>query len=962
MKKVIKYFAILILLLLVAIVSIPFIFKGKIVELTKEQINNNVNAKVDFGDFDLTVFHSFPDLTFYIKDVSVVGVDTFASDTLMYVGKLSLDIDLMSVFGDNIKIKSIAVDNPLVNAIVLKNGKANWDIVPEDSSATEEDTTAEEESGGFSMALKSFKINNADIFYTDYESDMISEIKGLNFELGGDFTASTTDLNINSAISELNFKYEGVNYLKKAVVKFTAKIFADLDKSVYKFEDNKLVVNDLPLTMEGEVEMPADDIKMNLKLGAKGSFKKLLSLVPAVYLEGYENIKVNGDFDFSTVLNGIYNDSLMPAFDMNLLVKNGSVKYPDLPEDLKNIAIDLNINNKDGSDLNKTVVNLKKFHTEIAGNPIDAKLVTSNVMTDPYIDAYLKAHLDLATLKKAIPLDSTDLTGIIDADVAMKGAMSAVENEKYEDFEASGNLSIKDMVYKTEGDPLATEIKTMDFAFAPQSLNLKDFYAVIGKSDFKANGKIFNFLQYYFKDSLLKGEFNFSSDLIDVNQWLTGEETDESQLETADVDTTASEPMELIEVPKNIDFTLNTDIKKMYYDKMKIEYIKGVLVVRDGTVELKNLTMNVLGGTLRMNGKYSTKDINNPFASYKLTIKGLDINKTYYAFETLQKVAPILKNSYGKMSGTFEISTVLNNDMTPKMETMNGLGNIQTKNLEIKDAGIFKFMNAFFKTDKFKELKPKDTNLTIKIENGKITFVPFDVKVGNMNAHLKGEQYVDGGLNYEIDWTAPKGALGNEAVNVLNGLASDLSKKGINVELGNTVSFKTLVLGTVEKPKYKVALGDETSSVVDDVKQQVEDKVKEELDKKKQEAIKKAKEEAARLLAEANKRAKQIRDEAHKQAEKIRAEGKRAAQQIRDEAKRQGDKLIKEAKNPVAKQAAKVSAKKLREEADKKAAKVEKEANDKADKLEKEADAKAKKIVDDAKKKGDELIRKAENS
>jgi hypothetical protein len=962
MKKVIKYFLILIIVLILIVVSIPFIFKGKIIDLTKEQINDNVNAKVDFGEFDLTVFHSFPDLTLYIKDVSVVGVDTFAQDTLMYFGKLSLDIDLMSVFGDNIKIKSISVDNPIINAIVLKNGKANWDIVPEDTTASEEDTTSQEESGGFSLVLKSFKINNADISYTDYESDMSTSIKDFNFELSGDFTESTTDLNLNSTISELNFEYDGIKYLKKAIAKFKAQIFADLDKSIYKFKDNQLIINDLPLTMEGQVEMPTDDIKMNLKLGAKGSFKKLLSLVPAVYLEGYENIKVNGNFNFETELKGVYNDSLMPAFDINLIVKNGSVKYPDLPEDLKNIAVDLNVYNKDSADLNKVVVNLRKFHTDIAGNPIDAKLVSTNVMVDPYIDAYLKTHLDLATLKKAIPLDSTDLTGIIDADVKMKGAMSSVENEKYEDFEAAGNLSIKDMIYKTTDDPVPVEIKNMDFTFAPAFLNLKDFYAVIGKSDFKANGKIFNFLQYYFRDSLLKGEFNFSSNLIDVNQWLTGEETNESELETTQVDTAASEPMELIKVPENIDFTLNTNIKKMYYDKLKIENIRGILIVKDGTVELKNLAMNVLGGTLSMNGQYSTKDINNPFASYLLNISGLDINKTYYAFETLQKVAPILKNSYGNMSGTLEISMVLNDDMSPKMKTMNGLGNIRTKNLVIKEAGIFKFMNSFFKTDKFKELKPKDTNLTIKIENGKISFSPFDFKVGNMKAHLQGEQYVDGGLNYQIDWTLPKNALGGDAVNVLNGLMSDLSSKGVNADFGNTISFKTLVLGTLEKPKYKVDMGDETKNVVDNVKQQVEDKVKEEIDKKKQEAIKKAKEEAAKLLEEANKKAKQIRDEAHKQAEKIRAEGKRTAQQIRDEAKRQGDKLIRDAKNPIAKQAAKATAKKLKEEADKKAAKVEKEANDKANKLEKEADKKAKKIVDEAKQQGDELIRKAENS
>ncbi len=960
MKKIIRFFIYLIILLLIIIVSIPYLFKGKIVEMTKEEINKSVNAKVDFGDFDLTVFHSFPNLTFYIKDVSVVGVDTFSADTLMYVGKLALDMDLMSVFGDQIKIKSVSVDNPVINAIVLKDGKANWDIVPEDTAAVEEEETEEAGESSFALALKSFTINNAVIVYDDADLGVYKKIEGMDFAMSGDFTESTTDLDMTMHIKSLDFKYDGIQYLKKAVLDFKALISADLEKSVYTFKDNELIVNDLPLKFDGKIEMPADDIIMDIKLGAKGNFKKLLSLVPGVFLEGYENVKVKGDFDFEASMKGTYNDSLMPAYDVKLLVNNGYVKYPDLPEDITGIAVDLDIYNKDSADLNKTIVDLKKFHMDIAGNPVDAKLVTSNVMVDPYIDAYLKTHLDLASLKKAIPLDSTDLTGIIDADVALKGKTSSLENEKYDEFDASGSLKIADLVYKTSEDPVPMEIKTMTFEFAPQYLYLKEFVANAGQTDISANGKILNFMQYYFKDSLLKGEFSLYSNVIDVNQWLTGEETVEGDTATAATEDTAA--LEVIEVPKNIDFTLNADIKKLFYDKMVINNIKGKVKICCGAVKMENLSLDMLGGKVIMTGEYNTSDIVNPFVSYSLNINGLDIHQTYLAFETLKKVAPVMKNSFGKMSGTLELSMNLLQDMSPKMETMNGFGNIRTKDLVIKEAGIFKFMNSFFKTDKFKELRPENTNLSIKIENGKIILSPFDMKVGNMNAHLKGEQYVDGKMNYEIDWTMPREALGSVGVNALNDLASSLSKNGIKLGDTKTLSFKTLVLGTVDKPEYKVALGDQTSSVVDDVKQQVEDKVKEEIDKKKQEAINKAKEEAAKLLAEANKRAKQIRDEAHKQAEKIRAEGRNAAKKIREEAKKQGDELIKNAKNPVAKKAAEVTAEKMRKEADKKATRVEKEANAKADKLEKEADAKAKKIVDDAKKKGDELIRKAENS
>ena len=63
-KKILKWSGIVFLLLLITLISLPFIFKDKLVEVFKTEMNNSVNAKVDFGDFDLTLFSSFPYFSF----------------------------------------------------------------------------------------------------------------------------------------------------------------------------------------------------------------------------------------------------------------------------------------------------------------------------------------------------------------------------------------------------------------------------------------------------------------------------------------------------------------------------------------------------------------------------------------------------------------------------------------------------------------------------------------------------------------------------------------------------------------------------------------------------------------------------------------------------------------------------------------------------------------------------------
>jgi predicted solute-binding protein len=82
LKRIFKYTGISLLVIIVLLILAPFIFKDKIVAIVKEQANNNLNAKVDFGEFDLSIFSSFPDFRFKINNVSVIGVDAFAGDTL----------------------------------------------------------------------------------------------------------------------------------------------------------------------------------------------------------------------------------------------------------------------------------------------------------------------------------------------------------------------------------------------------------------------------------------------------------------------------------------------------------------------------------------------------------------------------------------------------------------------------------------------------------------------------------------------------------------------------------------------------------------------------------------------------------------------------------------------------------------------------------------------------------------
>ncbi len=177
--KAIKIVLFIILFLIILLVVTPFLFKGKIISLVKEQANKQLNARLNFDDnIDLSLIKSFPNFSLGIHNLSLCGINEFEGDTLFSASAVSVTLDLVSVIsGDQIRVRSIILDQPRINAIVLANGKANWDIMKQDSTAGAATGT---EPSKFNVKLKKFMVNDGYLVYDDKEGNMYSKLEHMN--------------------------------------------------------------------------------------------------------------------------------------------------------------------------------------------------------------------------------------------------------------------------------------------------------------------------------------------------------------------------------------------------------------------------------------------------------------------------------------------------------------------------------------------------------------------------------------------------------------------------------------------------------------------------------------------------------------------------------------------------------------------------------------------------------------
>lgn len=942
-KKILIGLGILILLVLGLAILAPSLFKDQIVAAINEEANNNVNAKVKLGGFDLTLFSSFPDLTVSIEDVSVTGINEFEGIKLADIKELAVTVDIMSLInGDQMEIVSLGLTQPEFHVIVLEDGKANWDIAKaSDEEVVEEETPAAEEEGEFKMALHEYYIRNAHVVYDDREGNMYAELVDFTHEGQGDFTLDVFDLKTRTTAEAITYQMDGVAFLNKVNTDITFDINLDMPNEKYTFGKNNVRLNQLELGFEGFVAFVGEAMDMDLQFHAlKTDFSNILSMVPAVYARDFDGIETKGKLALDGSAKGRMEGDNLPGFNLKLLVEDGYFHYPDLPKAAENIQVDIAVANP-GGDADLTTVDINTFHVELAAQPVDIAMHIKTPVSDAFVDGSIKANLILDQLKDVIPMEEGEsYSGEIDANIGLKGNVSALENEQYDKFEANGRVLATKLNYKDPTTPYDMLINKMDLEFSPQFVELADFDAQIGKSDMKMKGRIDNLLAYYFNDDVLKGSFSLNSQMMDLNEFME-EEEEGAEGESGEGEAAEGEEASegVAEVPGNLDFVLNTNIAKLLYDNIEMTSVNGGVIIRDKKATLQDLSMDMLKGNLVMNGGYDTKVFNQPAIDFDLNITRFDVQETYKTFNTVQELAPVAENAKGAFSTKLGITGTMDQNMDMVMNTVNGKGNLKTHMVVVEGAGVLSKVGDVLKNDQFKKLKLDDTNISFKIENGEVAVDPFDFDLAGGKGTMAGVSRLDQTMDYNMKVKLPLSSVGGAANKALSGLMAAANSKGANLSAGENIDMEVLITGPMADPKIKPVwpggasgaspkdvLKDQAKKAIDDGKQQAEDA-----------ARKKAQAESDKILADAKKRAQQVKDEARKQADVVRKEGDKRAAEIKKEA----------GNNPLKKQAAKIAADKVKKEADKKAKLLVKEADARADKIvqegQKQSDARLKK-------------------
>ena len=835
MKKGLKIAAITVGVIIILMLLLPFAFQGKIADIVKSEGNKMLNAQFDFKKLNISLFRNFPQASVTLEDFWLKGTGEFANDTLVQAGEVTAAINLFSLFGDSgYDISKIFIEDTRLYAIVLPDGQVNWDIMKPDTTATAEAPAAEEESSPFKVKLQRFVIKNMNLVYDDRQGKMYADIRDFNAICSGDLGSERTTLKLEAETKSLTYKMNGIPFLANANISAKMDVDADLANNKYTLKDNTIRLNAIQAGIDGWVALKDPAIDMDLKLNTNDiGFKEILSLIPAIYATEFSSLKTDGTATLTATAKGILQGDTVPAFNVDMQVKNAMFRYPALPAGVDQINISANVQNP-GGNIDLTTADINPFSFRLAGNPFSLTANVKTPISDPDFKAEAKGILNLGMIKQVYPLGDMELNGTIDADMQMSGRLSDIEQEQYERIQAAGTVGLTGMKIKMKDIP-DVEIKKSLFTFTPKYLQLNETTVNIGKNDITADSRFENYIGYILKGTTLKGTLNIRSNYFNLNDFMTAS-TDETSTSDAAVTDSAATSTGVVEVPRNIDFQMDANLKQVLFDKMSFNNMNGKLVVKDGKVDMKNLSMSTMGGNVVMNGYYSTANVKKLElkAGFKLT--NIDFAQAYKELDMVQQMAPIFENLKGNFSGNINVLTDLDEAMSPVLDTMQGDGSLSTHDLSLSGVKAIDQIADAVNQPSLKDMKVKDMTLDFTIKDGRVETKPFDIKMGDYNLNLSGST----GLDQTIDYTG---------------------KIKLPASVGNISKLMTLDLkigGSFASPKVSVDTKSMTNQAIEAVADEAISKLGEKLgldggatankDSAKQKATEKAAEKALDFL------------------------------------------------------------------------------------------------------------------
>ena len=281
-----------------------------------------------------------------------------------------------------------------------------------------------------------------------------------------------------------------------------------------------------------------------------------------------------------------------------------------------------------------------------------------------------------------------------------------------------------------------------------RTITLRNATMRIGRSDLTASGSVHDLYGAMKYHKTLRANLNLTSRNLNCNQLIRSLSfpTDTLQAET---DTTATD-LKLFVIPKNIDFELTTDLRRVRYGKILFTDVRGDVDVRNQAIHLKELSMNGMGATMKTTLLYRAARPEAGYAGFDFKLHDVNIGHLVDFVPSLDSIVPMLRSFEGMVDFNVAAASAIDSCFNLKIPSLRSAIHIKGDSLVLMDGETFAEISKKF-LFKNKERNLIDSiSVNISVQDGNVTVYPFVIQMDRYRAAVGGTQDLAMNFDYHI--------------------------------------------------------------------------------------------------------------------------------------------------------------------------------------------------------------------
>lgn len=799
MKKFFKRLAIILLILIGVVLLTTWIitalFEDQVGRRIVKEVNKSIRSELSVEKFDLSIFSTFPNAAVNLRNV--VLKDT-KGGILLEAGNISCRFGLWSLFGSDIKVRSVVVSDGALTLATDERGKVNYDIVQSSDSG-------EEESGaGFS--LETATLENIELIYSDQvaSQEVMAQVEEAHFS--GKFSTGQFTLNSQADLTVLFADLNGARFLAGKTMKYDAKLAVNSTKGIYTLEDVQLQVETNRFDLKGVVERRSPGTYYDLAFtGEECTLESMVQLLPDTYLEKMGTWTSSGNFVVNATVKGVSRLNIRPAIKAELRMDKGVVSSPQMQGDLKDIAFSANFDNGvDESDAS-SVFEVKNLRGYYNGEPMELRLRVEN-LEDPLIDFAANGVLPMPVVNGMLNLPKvTDASGEVEVkNVAFKGRyadMMALRRDSLA-LLAQGEVVFDDAAVKMNGEQVM--IDRGRIYLKNDSVFIEDVVLNGPDSDLAFNGSAAHVIPYLLSDTAqqekVKLEFvlDMRANNLDLDRLLAISDVTEAQAEAENTTLDSLIIEQNQERERITDFLkgiVTLRVGKLNYELVEGSDFTGELTLDNNALDIKGSAKGMNGG-IDLDGTFLFHD--RPSLVARVGCKDISVNEFFREMENFGQEVLQDQHIRGDLTAKFVIYAFWDETGNFLMDDLRVLADATINNGELIGFKMLENFSTFVKMKDLRHIKFVTLQNFIEVRQSKLYLPAMFIQSNAMNLTVSGEHAFAGDIKYNVKVNA-----GQVLINRIKGHDADLKPQ--KARKNGFFNLYYTIFGTTDETSFKSA-------------------------------------------------------------------------------------------------------------------------------------------------------------